>query len=203
MTRRAAAADMVVQPGLPERLRAEAVALYWAAFEGKLRGALGTPDLARAFLERAIDPSHALAAISGGRLFGVVGFKTQDGSFVAGDFGDLRAVYGLFGAVWRGAALWPLERPVEPGRLLMDGICVDPEARGRGIGGRLLSAVEDEARRRGLDEVRLDVIDSNPRARALYERRGYRARVTRRFGPFGGLYGFRFATEMVKRVDGI
>jgi ribosomal-protein-alanine N-acetyltransferase len=58
-------------------------------------------------------------------------------------------------------------------------LAVDPDARGRGLGSRLLDAALDEARRHGVEEVFLEVRDSNTRARQLYESRGF-AEVGRR-----------------------
>lgn len=184
---------------------AAAAALYWDAFGAKLGKLLGPPERGRAFIERVLDPSHAISAIDdGGALLGLAGFKTAEGACVDGEFEDLVAVFGLASAVWRGALLAALERPVEPGRLLMDGIAVAPEARGRGVGTRLLDAIVDEAAARGADAVRLDVIDTNPRARALYARRGFEPVGTERTGwLYRRLLGFDSATTMIRRVDAV
>ena len=53
-------------------------------------------------------------------------------------------------------------------------IAVAPEARGAGIGEKLLAAAERNARRRGRARFRLEVRNDNAAARRLYERRGYR-----------------------------
>lgn len=52
-------------------------------------------------------------------------------------------------------------------------MAVEPSARRRGIGSRLLAAAEDEARRRGLPYMGLMVTEDNAAARALYERAGF------------------------------
>jgi ribosomal protein S18 acetylase RimI-like enzyme len=52
-------------------------------------------------------------------------------------------------------------------------LAVIPEFRGRGVGRRLLDAVETHARRRGCCKLTLEVQDDNARARALYERFGF------------------------------
>ena len=62
-------------------------------------------------------------------------------------------------------------------------IAVAPEARGAGIGEKLLAAAERNARRRGRERFRLEVRTENAAARRLYERRGYRA-----FGTRAGYY---------------
>jgi Acetyltransferases len=52
-------------------------------------------------------------------------------------------------------------------------IAVAPEARGQGVGKRLLSAVERAARIRGARAIRLEVSVSNKSALALYRKSGY------------------------------
>jgi ribosomal protein S18 acetylase RimI-like enzyme len=51
---------------------------------------------------------------------------------------------------------------------------VDAEARGLGLGGRLLAALEAEARKFGLGTLRLETNRSLVEAQALYRRAGYR-----------------------------
>jgi ribosomal protein S18 acetylase RimI-like enzyme len=52
-------------------------------------------------------------------------------------------------------------------------VWVSPEARGQGLGDRLIGAVEAWARRSGATELRLAVIDGNEPAVALYRRHGF------------------------------
>jgi ribosomal protein S18 acetylase RimI-like enzyme len=63
-------------------------------------------------------------------------------------------------------------------------LCVAEEARGRGIGTRLLDEVDRELERRGVHDLRISVIAGNERAQRLYERRGLRVAelVLFRFG---------------------
>jgi GNAT superfamily N-acetyltransferase len=150
---------MTIRHGLPPALRADAARLYWLAFGGKLGRVMGPETLAHRFLARVMRDDHAIVALDGTRLIGLVGFKTPQGAFAGGGFADLRAVYGA-GALWRGAALWMLSREVDNERFLLDGLCVDPAARGMGVGTALLAAIADEARARGYRGVRLDVVDT-------------------------------------------
>jgi ribosomal protein S18 acetylase RimI-like enzyme len=113
----------------------------------------------------------------------------------------MAAVYGPLGALWRLALLALLSRDSENARFLMDGLFVAPEARGRGVGTRLLDTIAAEARARGYTEVRLDVVDENTRARALYERLGYRAVARHSTGLLRFVFRFRAATTMVLRVS--
>jgi GNAT superfamily N-acetyltransferase len=77
-----------------------------------------------------------------------------------------------------GAAWYRRFSPREPGYGFVDGatpeltIAVRPEARGTGVGGRLLDALVGRAREQGLAGLSLSVADGNP-ARRLYERHGF------------------------------
>lgn len=186
-----------IQNGLPDEDLDRAAQMYWQAFGAKLGKVLAPERKALAFLRRVLRADHAVSAVDAeGRLVGLAGFKTAHGAMVGGGLGDLVAVYGLFGALWRAALLSVLERDLAADVLLMDGIMVHETARGQGVGTRLLDAVKQEARLRGCRSVRLDVIDTNPRARALYEREGFEAGAVAHLGPLSRVFGFRSATSM-------
>ncbi|WP_114390259.1 GNAT family N-acetyltransferase [Notoacmeibacter marinus] len=193
--------DFHIEDGIrPEHLE-QAVEGYWQAFSSKLRFPLGPERRALAFLRGVVDPNHAICAVSShGRFLGVAGYKTQDGAFIGGTFSDMAAIYGIVGATFRGLLIGALERPIEDGTLLMDGIFVSHEARGLGVGSALLDAVERKATSCGLTQVRLDVIDTNLRARHLYQRRGFQEISVQSTGILRHLFGFRSATTMIKAV---
>jgi ribosomal protein S18 acetylase RimI-like enzyme len=192
---------IVIEAGLRPEHRALAAEGYWQAFARKLRYPLGPKHKAIAFFDRVIQPDHAISALSpNGDFLGAAGFKSPAGSFIGGSFRDLAAVYGTFGAAWRGALVSCLERDCEAGTLLMDGIFVAPEARGYGVGTALLHAILRHAEATGLTRVRLDVIDTNPRARALYEREGFIAQREQALGLLAPVFGFSSATEMVRAL---
>ncbi|MCZ4259527.1 GNAT family N-acetyltransferase [Limimaricola sp. G21655-S1] len=192
---------MKIAPGFDEAERKRIAELYWDAFGAKLGRVLGPRRLALRFVERALDPDHALCARDGdGTLLGVAGFKTAQGALVSGGLRGMRSAYGEAGALWRAGLLTLLETDTDNRRFLIDGIFVAPEARGRGVGSRLIEALAQEARQRGYVEIRLEVIDENPRARALYERRGFTAAGRRPLGVLRLLFGFRAATTMIRRL---
>jgi len=186
-----------IQNGYREEDQALAAELYWEAFGSKLGVAMAPRDKALAFFERVMRPDHAIAAYTeNGALSGLAGFTTPEGTLAGGTFSDLRAVYGLLGACWRGLVLSLLERDIDNTNFLMDGIFVTEAARGQGIGQKLLEAVRREAATRGYVSVRLDVIDTNPRAKALYLRNGFVEGETMQLGILSGLFGFQAATQM-------
>lgn len=186
-----------IQQGFGPVHRAAAAALYWRSFRGKLGKLMGPDARALAYFETAMDPNYVFCAIGADdTLLGLAGFKTENGSLTGGALRDMTGAYGWLGGTWRALFLSFLEREVQPGVLLMDGICVSPAARSQGVGTALLSAVKEHARHSGLNSVRLDVIDRNPRARALYEREGFVATGRVRTGLLEPVFGFRAATTM-------
>lgn len=191
-----------VRPGFDERHRGEVASLFWGAFQGKLGRSLGPEHKALDFITSALRPEFAFSAVDAhGQLQGVAGIKTEKGGLVGGSFSDLRAVYGRWGAIWRGTLLDQFERPLAEGVLQMDGIFVDPAMRGQGIGRELLKAVIWTAEMNRYAQVQLDVIDTNPRARALYERMGFQANGELTTGALAPLMGFKRATTMTLPVE--
>lgn len=186
--------------GLPEAMRRDAAVLYWQAFGGKLGRVLGPERLALAFVARVMRADHCIVAIGPEGLVGLAGFKTAEGSFAGGSPADLRAVYGFWGGLWRSGIMQLLGGDADPACFLLDGLCVRPDLRGRGIGTALLAAICDEGRARGYAAVRLDVVDTNDRARALYERRGFVRERSTPIGPLRHVFGFREAHTMVRAI---
>jgi GNAT superfamily N-acetyltransferase len=104
---------------------------------------------------------------------------------------EMAPPHGAFLVVWREG------RPVACGGLKpLDAIAceikrmyVAPDARGAGIAGRLLEALEDEARRLGYAVARLDTGPAQPHAQRLYERAGYRPIGNFNANPFASFWG--------------
>lgn len=191
-----------IEPGLRPEHRQSAARGYWEAFSRKLRYPLGPRAKAIAFVQQVLNPSHAISVVSDqGAFLGAAGFKTATGAFVGGDLKDLTKVYGTVAGLARGLLISALERECDDHSLLMDGIFVQKEARGLGVGTALLDAIEQHAATKGLKHVRLDVIDNNARARALYERRGFTEQSVTSTGILRHVFGFQNATTMIKAVN--
>lgn len=193
--------DLTITRGFPAGLRSQVASLYDSAFGPKL--AIAIPDSARRLdiLEAAFDPACSLAALSGQRVLGVAGFRTPDRAFTSGIRPKLlHERLGLAGAIRATVILALFERKLSPGELLMDGIAVSPDARGRGVGTRLLEELKLFAAQEGFLTIRLDVIDTNEGARRLYERLGFIATKTSHFRWLRWLLGFSAATTLEYRL---
>jgi GNAT superfamily N-acetyltransferase len=142
-------ADVTITEALPGSAPGQAVLA--AFFRDIMRRSLGrepTADEVGAEMRR--DPSDDLRRPGG--LFLVA----REGDAVIGCIG-LRLLPGGLGEVTR--------------------VYVDAAARGRGVGGLLMRAVEDKARDRDLSRLRLDTRTELSEARRLYARHGYQPTV--------------------------
>jgi len=183
--------------GLPEQLRSKAASLYDAAFGKKFSVAVQSDENRLVLLSRCFMPEYAIAAMSDNELVGIAGFHTSSGSLTGGiTYGALLSQLGFIKGNWAALIFGLYQRKPAQGELVMDGIAVHSEARGKGIGSRLLEEIENYAKEHGFDRVRLDVIDINPKAKKLYERKGFKAVKTEHFPYLRWLLGFAGSTTM-------
>lgn len=178
---------IVIERGLPDELRDQAVEIFEEAFGSKTGMAVRDAAKRQEFMRRSYDAGHAIVARRGDVLLGMAGLSANDGEYGGGLMGrswdprPYRDLLGWVGATW---AVWSIRlsdhRP-KADELYVDGIAVAPEARGRGIGTRLLDEALTVAREQRKRFMRLDVVDTNPRAQALYARLGYRVTKVQSF----------------------
>jgi ribosomal protein S18 acetylase RimI-like enzyme len=188
---------VTIQRGFLSTLNAQAATLYAEAFRQKFKPFLG--DKSVAVLSEGLRPDFAFAALRDEELLGLAGIQTSDKKFVELDRKVFQRTFGLLsGSLRYVLAQWFFARPDEVGTLLMDGIAVKKDARGQGVGTKLLEAVFAYAEAQGFERVRLDVIDTNPKARELYERLGFAAKETTHLPFLKAWFGFSAVTMMVK-----
>jgi GNAT superfamily N-acetyltransferase len=98
---------------------------------------------------------------------------------------------GAFLLVWRGeaaVACGGLKR-LDAEACEIKRMFVVPDARGQGVAGVLLIALEDEARRLGYAIARLDTGPFQPHAQRMYERAGYEPIGNFNANPFASFWG--------------
>jgi len=101
---------------------------------------------------------------------------------------------------WIGMAGWYVDEDL-PAIANVWGVWVDPRARGRGAGRRLMAALMDGARAAGHRRLELTVTDRAPAAEALYERLGFRRTgVALPFGKRPGVVEAQMALAVVPPV---
>ncbi len=190
-----------VRQGLPERNRLRAAELYLEAFAPKLTPILRPLETGVALLAERLDGESALVAQRGGELLGVLGYQHDGRRFVEIRLRDLGRSYGWLSASWRFALFALLHRSEGPREIHIESVAVAAEARGQGIGTRLVEAAFDLARVRSCIAVTLDVVDTNPDARRFYERLGFAPVREDRLPFLRRLMGFSRATTMMRRLD--
>jgi ribosomal protein S18 acetylase RimI-like enzyme len=192
---------MEVKQGLPESYRQNAAKLYEEAFRQKFSPVIKDQNERVKLLAESFNPPLSFVAIEADELCGIAGFYTQTESFTGGT--KLWKAFKTLG-VWKGTKaiilLTLFKRSPDKDQLLMDGICVDANQRGKGIGSKLLDALFVYAKEQGLKTVKLDVIDSNPRARKLYESKGFKATKVKNVPFMRNIMGFGKVTTMVKTL---
>lgn len=186
--------------GMPEQHRETAATIYYAAFEQKLGPIFRDTAKAQTVLAASLDNRFAISAIHNEQLVGIAGFKTNEGHLVAIEPHHMTAAFGWLGGWTRILGLALFLRKLEPGTLLMDGLVVAADMRGKGIGSQLLEATVNYAREHGYARVRLDVVDTNPRAQQLYERKGFIATNSSSYPWLTRQFGFERMTTMIRQV---
>ena len=197
---------IVIERGLPDDLRDQAVEIFEDAFGEKMRMAVRDTDKRKEFMRRAYVAQNCLIARRGDVLLGMAGLASRGEPFAGGLLGGswdprpYRDVLGWLGAMW---AVWGSRmadhRPAAD-EFYVDGIAVAQGARGLGIGTRMLNETAALAREHGKRVVRLDVIDRNPRAQALYERLGFKVTKVQSFGRKERWVGFSQMISMEQLV---
>ncbi len=187
--------------GIPEQFRRDAAALYDEAFGPKFGVAVRSQCRRVELLSESFLLEFGIAAISKGTLLGVAGFKSNGGSLTGGmSYRRLVQVLGFLPGNWAAFIFSLYERKNEEGELLMDGISVRSDARGQGIGSRLLEQVESYAVAHSFSSIRLDVIDTNPNAKRLYERHGFSVTKSESFEWLRWFLGFGGSETLVKSL---
>jgi len=187
--------------GIAETDRLRAAELYDEAFGAKLGLAIKDRDARLAVLRAGFQLDYAVTALQGNYLVGLAGFTKQKESLTSGiTYRKILREVGFFKGQKSALILGLFERKSRDDELLMDGIAVSSECRGRGVGTQLFEGLVDYARAHSYKAIRLDVIDTNPDARRLYERIGFEAERTSTFEGLRPWLGFGASTTMVYKL---
>ncbi len=190
------------QIGLSEPCRQRAAELYEEAFQQKFTPIVKSREKMVEILVDGIQPELSVVALEGDRLVGLAGFYHSSNSFTGGiNTSNIIKRLGLIRGLWTVVLFGILyERKVSEGELFMDGIVVDPEMRGRGVGTAILDKLSEFAKESGYRTIKLQVIDTNNRARNLYESQGFIEIKTEHYSYLKPFLGFSSSTTMVKEL---
>jgi len=168
-------------------------------FESKFSKLL-TLEEALKILPELLNSEQSIYAVQDDQLVGFAGIQHGRQKLFKGSLRPFIKHLGFFRGLFVAFILSLFERPYTDNELLMDGICVDKQMRGQGVGSALLASIQAFAQENGYQTIRLDVVDTNPKARKLYERIGFEAQETQRHPFTQKLLGFSASTRMVKRI---
>jgi len=185
---------------LPSERVDDAAALYLAALADTLLPVYGVGSRALRALVCGFNRHMCITAVENDRLVGILGIQTAAAGFMDVKVNTLRPFYGAFGSIWRMALLTLLHYSPMADEAYIDGVAVMPAYRGRGVGTRLIAALEVWATGQGMSIIRLEVVDANPRAEKLYRRIGFEAVREQTVWPVGTRFGLRSSTVMVKTL---
>ena len=193
--------EIVCRRGFDDSQRLAAAQIYDAAFGAKLSLAIADGGARKLILAESFDPARAITAECNGELAGLAGFDDGGGSLTGAiSFALLRRRLGLPRALRAILMFAFFQRRRKQGELLMDGIAVAEQWRGKGVGGRLLDELAQHAADNGFNRVRLDVINTNPAAQRLYEKKGYVVATRASFRWLSRWLGFSGSATMILRL---
>lgn len=190
-----------LQWGIPKGQYRRAARIIYDAFEHKFRYTLGPREKAIAFITSRIDAKYALVALKDGKIIGIAGARTTEGELV-----DIKLIPWLRTYHVRALRSLVVALPFlldwkQKGVLELNNLSVTAEARGHGVGTRMVKEFIRYAKSKGFLCVLLEVVDENVRAKALYKRLGFKTvkheKVPR---PWSFLLGFTGATQMVYQL---
>lgn len=192
---------ILIARGFSSDERSPVAALYWQAFRRKLRPAFSSDERGLSVVTASLRADRTFVARTDAGVVGICGYRQAGVGAVSPTFRGLRGELSFAAALRAALVLSPLARSDVSGVLVLDGICVADDQRGRGTGTALLETASDSARASGLRAVRLSVVDSNPRAEALYRRQGFVPVGGGTMGSLASIYGFDRYTTMEKKVS--
>ncbi len=181
--------------------------LYFEAFKLKFNHLwlfTKKEDKAVIVLKKSITFKEGLYAVSNNEVLGFVGLEKGNGYYAPLSLAGFNEAFGIFGAAWRFAAygIYRLfHGQSKKDEVHIDPIVVSSEARGMGIGTKLLEAVFDLAKRLKKKKVILEVVDTNPMAKKLYEKVGFREVKAEELAFLTKKAGFKRVIHMEKVIS--
>lgn len=193
---------MEIKNGFEEGYRLKAAQIYDEAFSYKLQRIIKDGKKRREILSESFIPEYSISAFHNNELIGIAGFNNAIGSFTGGiNFSILSNKLGILQAVKAGTLLSILDSKPVPGELFIEGLAVNSDYRGMGIGSRLIDSVCILAKSYGFTSVGLEVVDTNQLAKKLYEEKGFQV-IDNKKVPLGKtLFGFTASERMIKSLN--
>ncbi|WP_053001267.1 GNAT family N-acetyltransferase [Kosmotoga pacifica] len=188
--------DLNISFGISSEEREKVSIILYEAFSKKLNPVFGSKEKSLKVFSKYLDASHILVVRKESEIVGVAGLKYDNINWLKLNLFDAIREFGL--SLFRVAVVGlPLVATRLKGDLLLDVLAVSKEARGQGVGTKLLAHTIAFAKKERLKRIRLYVIDKNERAKQLYERMGfYTVKHHKIPRPWSKIFGFDGYFEM-------
>ena len=187
-----------LQWGVPEALHLIVATLIYDSFETKFRYTLCPRKKGISFIADSIQGEYGLVAIQESKVVGIGGARTDQGELLQIRFSTWIRTYHIqaIRSFFIGFPFWH-ERHIS-GTLTLTSLSVKEEARGQGIGTKIIKEFIHYGSANGFHTLNLEVVNSNPRAKALYDRLGFTTqKYTSIPRPWSFFLGFTGVYEMV------
>ena len=163
-----------INHSLDEKHVRTAIDIFHEAFAEKFRIGFSNGDQLYRLFHDSLDRDNCIVALQGDELLGILTYQTVQGEFFHPRFGALIGRFWPWRALRIALNLLLLDESAKPDEFIVSSISVSAQARGLGVGTRLMNAAEELARESDKNFMSLAVIGKNEAARRLYERLGYR-----------------------------
>ncbi|MHA2423465.1 MAG: GNAT family N-acetyltransferase [Candidatus Thorarchaeota archaeon] len=188
--------EVVIKWGFSEEQRMSIAMMLYESLGDKLNPVFGRDERGIACVASILQSERLLLAMADNEVLGIAGLMFRDLGYMDSSLRILRKHlgWGIFRAMFNG---WLLEHRAKKDELYLDTIAVSEQARGHGIGSKLLQEVIDFGCKEGFSYLKLSVIDTNPWAKSLYERMGFRVEAIQKMPyPWSRTFGFSSAIDM-------
>lgn len=193
--------NIIYHKELPEYLIPQATELYAEAFEQKFLNIIGDKEIVADLFQNNARCDRAIAASSGDKLLGIAGLNYDKTPFIHVQLEDFQEKFGFVkGSVKAVVSDYLFSKKPAEDELLVDGIVVSSDSRGKGIGSNLFKLILEFAQEKDLRKIVLDVIDENPRAKKLYEKLGFETIKHENIAYLKSLIGISGVSTMVKEL---
>ncbi len=156
-------------------------------------------DKAADIIEQAITFNKGFYYKEDGTVLGVSLLSTTDITYM--NFGkQVKNSLGFWNTFFLHMG-FGFSKPKKSDGLKLEMIAVNPEARGKGVGKKMLAHLNQLAITEGFKRITLEVIESNNRAKTLYEKVGYKDIKYVNTAPFTSKMGFRGYYKMQKDMN--
>jgi ribosomal protein S18 acetylase RimI-like enzyme len=192
--------EVKIRWGVEDSERIRVAEVFYDSLSDKLAPVFGGRTKAIPCIANALIPERVVLAIEDASIAGAAGLAFDDLGFLNTSIRNLTRCLGLgvFRAIFNG---WLLETKVSSNELYIDALAVTKEARGRGVGSRMLASIRDFANSQNIEQLKLSVIDRNTRAIKFYKRNGFEEYDVQTLPyPWNRTFGFSRSVEMVLEI---